>query len=325
MEPLYQTSTYLSQKETLRLFHRNFKETYFQPLRCIQYILLSIACFFSLNNYILPCVFIAYTIIKFSLIYLSERKECLSDCSTINISIIYTFFKKFFHVETPTTSYVCCYMDIDEIIETETNFYIVVNDTTHILAKENCSAALRKFLLSSKQLSLSKEEKQEILLYQQNKTDSETNFTPLCQTTTLITKEERKLLAKTLKQRPAYWKSTWLDMYIFSLIIGFLSQDIANIIKILVYITFFVILVEAKQHKKSSSAIPVQFLFYDTYVQAVTYSISTKYYYRHLYKILETDSRFYLMDDKDSALIILKANCSSEMIDFIRLIKKNHT
>ena len=44
--------------------------------------------------------------------------------------------------------------------------------------------------------------------------------------------------------------------------------------------------------------------------------------YDEIYKILETDTNFYLFLSKNQALNIIKANCSGELISFLREKKR---
>ena len=43
----------------------------------------------------------------------------------------------------------------------------------------------------------------------------------------------------------------------------------------------------------------------------------TRFQYNDIYRIIETETNFYVMKDRYQGLIIVKKNCSSEMLDAI--------
>ncbi len=64
------------------------------------------------------------------------------------------------------------------------------------------------------------------------------------------------------------------------------------------------------------------FDFYDKYFEqtnAVSHSVVK---YSDIYKIVETDKNIYIMVAKNEGYILLKSNCSKELIEFLKSIKK---
>ena len=64
-----------------------------------------------------------------------------------------------------------------------------------------------------------------------------------------------------------------------------------------------------------------QFCFYQNYFESKTYSSYTRFEYADIASVKETKTNFYLMKTTNQGFIIVKANCSPELITFLTNLK----
>lgn len=62
--------------------------------------------------------------------------------------------------------------------------------------------------------------------------------------------------------------------------------------------------------------------FFPDYLEAVDQTGITKLPYDQLFKIYETAGNFYLMLAKNQGIIVVKQNCSAQLLDFLRNLKQ---
>lgn len=75
---------------------------------------------------------------------------------------------------------------------------------------------------------------------------------------------------------------------------------------------------------KSLLKFPVVFVnFYENRLESDNKQQFSKYDYEDIFKILETKTNFYIMVSANTSIIIVKQNCSQELITFIQEIKNN--
>ena len=60
--------------------------------------------------------------------------------------------------------------------------------------------------------------------------------------------------------------------------------------------------------------------FYDNYLEQANEIGCTKFKYDNIYKIIETKTNFYVMTASNQGIIIVKQNCSPDLIAFIKNI-----
>lgn len=65
-----------------------------------------------------------------------------------------------------------------------------------------------------------------------------------------------------------------------------------------------------------------QFSFYQYYFEVKTNSGYVKFDYEDIHSIKETKTHFYIMKSVNQAYLIVKANCSPELIEFLSNMKK---
>ncbi len=66
----------------------------------------------------------------------------------------------------------------------------------------------------------------------------------------------------------------------------------------------------------------VDYRFYETCFVKVFGESEDQYDYEKLYKVIETETNFYLMISKTQGFVLIKANMPEGMEDFVRSIKK---
>lgn len=65
--------------------------------------------------------------------------------------------------------------------------------------------------------------------------------------------------------------------------------------------------------------------FFDDYLEEKTENSYEKFEYSMIHKVIENDSNFYIMKSENQGYIIVKNNCSPELIAFIRDLKRKNT
>lgn len=65
--------------------------------------------------------------------------------------------------------------------------------------------------------------------------------------------------------------------------------------------------------------------FFDDYLEEKTENSYEKFEYSMIHKVIENDSNFYIMKSENQSYIIVKNNCSPELIEFISDLKSKNT
>lgn len=145
----------------------------------------------------------------------------------------------------------------------------------------------------------------------------------LFQTTSKITFSEYKKFSYTLQLKRLL---ITIAILVFCLLLLFtLIRDIIFIIlavlsPILVYVIISNNIKRSYFSNKTVQGTEITINFYDTYVEAISNIGVSKIEYKSLYKIIETKNNFYLMLSNLQGHIIIKNNCSPELINFLRKI-----
>ena len=61
--------------------------------------------------------------------------------------------------------------------------------------------------------------------------------------------------------------------------------------------------------------------FYENYFEAKTNNSFTKFDYEDIFSVIESKTNFYIMKSPNQAHIIVKNNCSPELLEFISNLK----
>lgn len=150
---------------------------------------------------------------------------------------------------------------------------------------------------------------------------------PLFKTSIKYTFEEYKGFTKAI-YRYVYKVHIMLLVIIAALLILFaITKNFMAILAAVAFPLFFVYFMnrEIKKVYESNRILKDNFSvfdFYDKYFEqtnAVSHSVVK---YSDIYKIIETDKNIYIMVAKNEGYILLKSNCSKELIEFLKSIKK---
>ena len=150
---------------------------------------------------------------------------------------------------------------------------------------------------------------------------------PLFKTSIKYTFEEYKDFTKAI-YRYVYKVHIMLLVIIAALLILFaITKNFMAILAAVAFPLFFVYFMnrEIKKVYESNRVLKDNFSvfdFYDKYFEqtnAVSHSVVK---YSDIYKIVETDKNIYIMVAKNEGYILLKSNCSKELIEFLKSIKK---
>ncbi len=150
---------------------------------------------------------------------------------------------------------------------------------------------------------------------------------PLFKTSIKYTFEEYKGFTKAI-YRYVYKVHIMLLVIIVALLILFaITKNYMAILAAVAFPLFFVYFMnkETKKVYESNRILKDNFSvfdFYDKYFEqtnAVSHSVVK---YSDIYKIVETDRNIYIMVAKNEGYILLKSNCSKELIEFLNSIKK---
>lgn len=80
---------------------------------------------------------------------------------------------------------------------------------------------------------------------------------------------------------------------------------------------------KAYYSNKTITSCVADFEFYDSYVAEKTENGEVRTDYSKIYDIIESKTNFYIMIAINQGFIIVKENCSSELIEFIRSLKQS--
>lgn len=144
----------------------------------------------------------------------------------------------------------------------------------------------------------------------------------------MFTTETRYTLSEYKKYNHAIlWKIkkvpvTMLILELILLAVSYFTRDMTYILgALLVPLIFKIVLgIQAKKTYDDNPRIHnITFTcsFYEDYMEQSSVLGSTRIHYREIYKVLETATNFYLMLGKDAGSIIVKKNCSAELIHFL--------
>ena len=150
---------------------------------------------------------------------------------------------------------------------------------------------------------------------------------PLFKTSIKYTFEEYKGFTKAI-YRYVYKVHIMILVIIIALLILFaITKNFMAILAAVAFPLFFIYFMnrETKKVYESNRVLKDNFSvfdFYDKYFEqtnAVSHSVVK---YSDIYKIIETDKNIYIMVAKNEGYILLKSNCSKELIEFLKNIKK---
>ncbi len=156
-------------------------------------------------------------------------------------------------------------------------------------------------------------------------------------TETIITLDELYKLNMCLYKKN--YNNKWiyfilLVLILYSIIPNLDTFDVHTFIGSLIAITFILVLFrfinkrimkkQVKNYFESNKQIQnqlIHYIFHEEYVHIQTNNSSAKLDYQKLYKIYETKENIYLMESNMSGHILIKKNCSPDLISFIKQLK----
>ena len=333
MKPLFQTSTIMTYEEYKKFCKaaENKKNRWIIAIVLAYPMLLSILS----RNYVLFCCFLLCEAIFCSPLFLNykTKKAYQSNQFLQNQKTDFEFYENSFSVSADNFSGTYEYCSLHKIVETETNFYLFTDKISgSIVKKENCTPQLCEFLhtLSTGTLPIVSTREKASEPYPEPRPVSSEG--PLYETTTIVTVQEK------LKISSSIFSFMWFIIIIIYVIL-FLYKTIFQengkfsapemIITLLVFL--FILLLSSRFVKITARNIltktldqtaPQKISFYDTYFVSEYLSTASQYRYCQLYKIKETKTNFYLMTSRQQFIIIIKKNCSPELLEFLREQKK---
>ncbi|MDD3039326.1 YcxB family protein [Bacteroides sp.] len=75
---------------------------------------------------------------------------------------------------------------------------------------------------------------------------------------------------------------------------------------------------------KVNKDLETQICFFNDHYETTDEKGCSNIPYSNLYKIIETDTNLYLMYCKNQGVIIVKSNCSTDLIEFVHSIKSEY-
>ena len=158
MEPLFKTRTQYTYTEYERLCMTiNMQPNRFPKaavLLCGAFLILSCLFYFMHLPYV-SIVFAGMIVLAPLGIFLSLKmqikKTYAANSLVQDAAVILRFFEDHLEIYSAKGYSYVQYSDIVRILETKTNYYLMISDTTGIIAvKENCEPALQKFIKTMK-------------------------------------------------------------------------------------------------------------------------------------------------------------------------------
>lgn len=157
---------------------------------------------------------------------------------------------------------------------------------------------------------------------------------PIFTTKTAYTLEEYKkfnyaLFSKQLKLPLLFGFAflIWLSILIYCIA----AKEYYSLVTAFVIVILIIVIIPVSLNKsikktyysnKMISKTVCEFEFYDKELVEKTPDGSMKVQYENLYKIIETKTNLYLMIAQNQGFIIVKENCTPELIEFIKRLKK---
>lgn len=133
------------------------------------------------------------------------------------------------------------------------------------------------------------------------------------------------LVLDRIKKRAILLSIIFVALIIITFIFKDFSYLIGALIGVIIAIPMSLIIIKIRMKKlwKSSNYVKDKYMeitFDDEKVSSKMGESSTIVKYSDIYKILETKTHFYILVSQNQGFIVKKANCSQEMIDFIKKI-----
>lgn len=340
MEPLYYTSTTINWKE-----YKKFYKTDNAYMRIVTGILLFslVGTLFVFHSKLIPSLLIVLAIlltlgIYFLLPVFLLKREYHSLPIYHDLKVEYCFYPGFFTVSSKIGTEYYSYKQIQETIETTSNFYFTLPGDQHfILEKKNCSAELLKYLLTAYRTDFDEAQLAYILENTQPSLPK-----PLYESHCMTSSEEKVRFHMKFASLEKHTNCTVLPAVLLSgsLVFLYFLSDFANFVFALQEKNYIFAVVIAgifllehllKRRKKTASPSAesgpkdqrINLLFYDTFLHCTFPSYpGTSYYYKDFYQIKEGPSIFCLYLTRTKLVIVEKKNCSPELIDHIRQLQK---
>ncbi|MDY4835862.1 MAG: YcxB family protein [Frisingicoccus sp.] len=149
---------------------------------------------------------------------------------------------------------------------------------------------------------------------------------PLFQTETEYTYDEYKKYNHEILYKVRKVSRTILIMELILLAVAYMAKDLTYVVAALCVPLIFsiVFFIKAKStYKKNPDIHNVIFTykFYPNYIEQESALGNAVVYNSQIQKVLETKTNFYLITGSDSGLILVKRNCSSELLQYLEELK----
>lgn len=325
MEPLYSTTTVITFEEYKKLNKAAFKEQ--SKLLIIIY---SVIIFFAITSKSLGIMlFFLFTAVGSLLLsFYLVKKEYNTNRTLQNQKIYYEFYDTYFLAETSGETTKIYYNELNLIKETKDNFYLSrAEKILYIIIKANCSSCLISFLQNPELKNIVSEQEQTAAEHSSQANSSPSSAVPLYETSTLFNADEQYKLQQYIFIKR--WKLPFILIVITVLLIGYAllyENYFAAVLFVLVMASFSITLFKKKGNK---SLVKVQeqqlnYRFYENHLQMKNMYGISNFNYKDLYSIAETETNFYLKISAQQHIIIVKANCTPELVNYIRKLRESH-
>lgn len=322
MQPLYSTTTVITFEEYKKLNKAAFKEQ--SKLLIIMY---SVMIFFTITSKSMG-LFLFFLFVAVGSLLLSfylVKKEYNTNKTLQNQKIYYEFYDTYFLAEVSGETTKIYYNELNLIKETKDNIYLSrAEKILYIIIKANCSSGLISFLQNPELKNIVSGQEQTEVEHSSQANFSPSSSVPLYETTTLFNADEQQKLQQYIFIKQ--WKLPYILMVITVLLIGYAflyGNYFTAILFVLIMASFSITLFKKKGNK---SLIKVQeqqltYRFYENHLQMQNMYGISNFNYKDLYSIVETETNFYLKISVQQHIIIVKTNCTSELLDYIRQLQ----
>lgn len=149
---------------------------------------------------------------------------------------------------------------------------------------------------------------------------------PRYQTNVRITYEEYKKFGLAIQNKMNHLPFSLLVIAVLMCLLAYLSSNIGFVfaaIAVPIAFCFFYArtIKRTYESNKSMQDLNSSYLFYGDHLEQVNEMGRSVIEYSKLYRVLETKTNFYLMIAKNQGCIILKENCSEELVSFLRTLQ----
>lgn len=317
MQPLYNTITTITFEEYKKL--NKAAKTEQNKLALLMYPVLLFMALTSKSWWLALFTILLFIFSQLLSIYLI-KKEYHTNKSLQQQKINYEFYDTFFLTEIAGVVTKVYYNELNLIKETKSNFYLSrAKKNIYVIIKANCSSDLISFLQNSELLHIPV--KQEPLSEEHTSYINCDCAVPLYEATTLFNAQEQNKLKQYVVNKELKLPYLFIPVFLIMIAVIIFSKNFFWLIPILaIAVGLFIGLWSNKGNNPFMQVEEplLRYRFYNNYVQLETPLDITNYNYTDLYDVLETETNFYLKISSRQYIILVKENCSTELMEYIR-------